>query len=117
LLQKAAMFIVIGLGFAQQSAWPAQRSHRVPPSSEAVNLRLRCDLPCVLSLDGQKPRPLSAKKELRLHVAKGSHELKALTFDGKDSWRASVGVGVRATQPVVIPLASARTARETRERE
>lgn len=93
-----------------------RNNHARQSQAQSPNLRVQCDLPCIVSIDGQRGRLLSPQKDLRLHVAKGSHEVKALTFDGKDFWQGRVAIGTRSAL-VAVPLTAERAARKSRELE
>jgi hypothetical protein len=71
---------------------------------QAANLRVRSDLECRLSVDGQPRGVLKPGDEVRVHLVPGDHRIEAVPVTGGAVWQNTVTLTQADLEEVSIPL-------------
>ncbi|MCM2257089.1 MAG: PDZ domain-containing protein [Vicinamibacteria bacterium] len=97
---------------AQGTAAPAQAGEgsRAATGPENSTFVLRCDLACVVTIDGAEVARLEARVTRKHTVAVGEHIVEATTTDGKKRWEQIVRAEGKGQKIVNIELVAAAAA-------
>jgi len=115
-MRVAIIKIYFGIGLAIIVAAPSICSAiSVPQGKPQTSLTVSCDLPCAIALDDAGVRFLSGNRAVKVQAPAGSHRLRAITLDGKDSWEGSTTVTLRPQKRIFVSLLSVRRKREADE--
>jgi hypothetical protein len=79
-------------------------------------LRVRSDLECRLSIDGQPGGVLKPGDEVRLNLVPGDHQIEAVPVTGGATWQTTVTLTEADRQEVSIPLRAAVARAEAKAR-
>jgi tetratricopeptide (TPR) repeat protein len=86
------------------------------PIAVLAVVKVRCDIDCVVGIDGRDIRRARAGVVTRIVEFVGKHSLSAISMDGFDTWNGELDVTAASDLPADIPLKAAREARKEREK-